>query len=271
MVAARQRLSARPRFRDPVADFQISSTSIHALAGTPVYRGVRGPYLSEHGPYVSLYFAGSTSDGVHATMDRTAPVDLVFSYTQIMAGFARFTPAPRTIGMLGLGGGSLAKHCYRHFPESRITVAEISAEVIALRRHFLIPDDDHRFSVLHMDGAALLRNSPKTFDVVLVDAFDEAGHLPHFSTAAFYKECYGALTAGGTLVLNFSGEQWRSGFDRLTRTFRGQVVLYRCPDGDNVIAFASKRPLPRWMTESGQHPLAEACDSPTAGLRSAAS
>ncbi|WP_419806879.1 fused MFS/spermidine synthase [Terriglobus sp.] len=210
---------------------------------------MQGPYLSEHGQYVSLHFGGSTTDGVHATMDRTAPFDLVFSYTQIMAGFARFTPLPRTIGMLGLGGGSLAKHCYRQFPNSRIVVAEISAAVIALRRHFLIPDDDDdRFSVLHMDGAALLSKNTNTFDVILVDAFNEAGHLPHFATRAFYRECYGALTTGGTLVLNFSGERWRSSFKRLHRTFRGHIVLYQCPDGDNVIVFATKGPLPQWLT-----------------------
>ena len=252
-----RKFRAEPRFRDPVSDFHISATSPQALLEAPPIRSLHGPYLSEHGNYVSLHLGGSTADGVHAIMDRTAPVDLVFSYTQIMAGFERFGSAPRTIAMLGLGGGSLAKHCYHRFPETRIVVAEISPEVIALRRHFLIPEDDGRFSVLRTEGARFVKQSREAFDVLLIDAFDEAGHLPHFGTTAFYRDCLRALTAEGVLVLNFSGDTWRNCFRRLDKAFRHQIVLYRCPDGDNIIAFATKHPLPNWVTKAGTIPGAE--------------
>ena len=44
--------------------------------------------------------------------------------------------------MIGLGGGSLAKFCHHYLPETRITVVEINPHVIAMRRHFQVPDDD---------------------------------------------------------------------------------------------------------------------------------
>ncbi|MFN2975910.1 fused MFS/spermidine synthase [Terriglobus aquaticus] len=232
-----------PCFRDPVLDFGITATSPLALEHAPEVRHGCGAYVSEHGNYLSLYLGGSTVDGVHAVMDCTAPAELVFSYTQIMAGFSRFVPHPHHIGMLGLGGGSLAKHCYEAFPESRITIAEISPEVIGLRGRFLIPDDDERLCVLLADGAKLVANSRDRFDVLLVDAFNEGGHMDHLGTVRFYRNCHRALTPSGILVLNFSGDAWQGSLSALHRLFRDQVVLYRCPDGDNVIAFAGKATL----------------------------
>ena len=244
--AARERLRTPRRFRDPVMDFGISATCVQALAGRQSAGRPRVPHLSEHGNYVSLFPGDSLTDGVHAVMDRTSPTHLVLSYTQIMAGFTRFKPTPQSIGILGLGGGSLAKYCYGHFADSRIIVAEISAEVIALRRQFLIPDDDGRFTILQADGAALVRQSACSFHVLLVDVFDNAGYPPRFATKDFYRDCYRALTKGGVLVLNLSGEDWKTWFRRLDKVFRGRTILYQCPDGDNVIVFATRGPLPEW-------------------------
>ena len=50
------------------------------------------------------------------------------------------------------GGGSLAKFCYRHLPDTCITVVEINPHVIALRDEFKVPPDDRRFRVVEADG-----------------------------------------------------------------------------------------------------------------------
>jgi spermidine synthase len=248
--AARNHALTQRRFRDPALDFHLSADRVQSFTGEQRSDVVSGPYLCEQGDYVSLHLAGDKASGVQALMDRRAPERLVLTYTEIMAGFARFDHAPRTIGMIGLGGGSLAKHCYRAFPESRITVAEIDAAVIAMRREFFIPEDDARFQVLQTDGAELIRQHVADFDVLLIDAFDEAGYPPHLATRNFYRDCFRALSSGGVMVLNFSGQDWRSWFRRLDAVSRGRTVLYQCPDGDNVIAFATKGPLPGWVMQS---------------------
>ena len=71
---------------------------------------------------------------IQSEMLLSHPDALVLAYARAMMCFALFVPRPRHILMVGLGGGSLAKFCHRHFPHTRITVVEISAEVIALRR-----------------------------------------------------------------------------------------------------------------------------------------
>jgi spermidine synthase len=52
-----------------------------------------------------------------------------------------FNPAPRSILMIGLGGGSLPKYCHRHLPQCDITVVEINPAVISLREAFQVPPE----------------------------------------------------------------------------------------------------------------------------------
>lgn len=53
------------------------------------------------------------------------PDHLLFDYTRVMMGFRLFRPKPKRIEMIGLGGGSLAKACYRCLPDCDITVVEM--------------------------------------------------------------------------------------------------------------------------------------------------
>ena len=238
------------RFRDAASDFDISADRLRDYAGREP-AGVQGPYVYELSNYVSLHLVGDPM-AVQSVMDHRTPERLLLAYTQIMAGFPKYTQSPGTIGMIGLGGGSLVKHCRRHFPASRITVAEISAEVLALRREFRIPEDDSKLRVLHMDGAELVRRHTAAFDVFLIDAFDESGYPEPLATREFYQDCHRALSEHGVLVINLSGYDWRTWFRRLDAVFDKRVVLYRCPEGSNIIAFASKAPLPDWASRAAR-------------------
>ena len=52
-------------------------------------------------------------------MSLDEPDALVTAYTRKMMAFLLFNPAPKRIAMVGLGGGSLAKFCYRNLPKPR--------------------------------------------------------------------------------------------------------------------------------------------------------
>jgi spermidine synthase len=112
---------------------------------------------------------------VQSSMRVSAPFELDLSYTGTMMGFLLFNAAPAHILMVGLGGGSLSKYCYRHLPGARITTLEIDAEVIALRDDFLIPPDDERFQVVHADASEYLAQHDVQADVILLDGYDAAG------------------------------------------------------------------------------------------------
>lgn len=170
------------------------------------------------------------------------PDDLVLGYTQSMMGFLLFKPDPQSIGMVGLGGGSLAKFCYRYLPRASVEVAEIDPQVIALRSHFCIPNDDERFSVRCMDGADFVRESDGKFDVLMVDGFDKSGQPPQLCSQRFYDDCYQALKPDGILVVNLLADivETDAYIERMHRSFNDAVIEIDALDSLNKILFCCK-------------------------------
>jgi spermidine synthase len=120
------------------------------------------PFVLDKGLRRMLHFDfGATQ----SAMLLDAPQRLLLAYTREMMTFLLFNPDPQRILLLGLGGGSIAKYCYRHLPCAEITAVEISADVIALREMFSIPADDQRFRVVRADAVAYVaapRRMPAT-------------------------------------------------------------------------------------------------------------
>ena len=182
---------------------------------------------------------------VQSEMRLSRPSALVLAYSRAMMCFALFVPRPRHILMVGLGGGSLAKFCYRHFPQAKISVLELRADVIALRDQFCVPPDDARFSVIHADAAAWLAGASDSVDVLVVDGFDQAGLPPALGSSRFYADCRRALRHDGVLVANiFSYDPlFPAMLGRLRLMFGGQVCWLDKVAGNNRILFAVKAPL----------------------------
>jgi spermidine synthase len=200
------------------------------------------PLVREHDGRLTLEF---TPGSVQSEMLLARPDALVLDYTRAMMCFALFVPRPRHIVMVGLGGGSLAKFCHRHFPHARITVIELRADVIALRERFGVPPDDARFRVLHGDACHLLPALPAlrgSADVLIVDGFDQQGLPPALGSARFYGHCRRALAEGGVLVKNiFSYDPaYELMLARLRLMFDERVCRFAKVAGNNRILFAVK-------------------------------
>lgn len=181
---------------------------------------------------------------VQSEMRLSDPDALVLAYTRALMGFALLVPRPRHIVMVGLGGGSLLKFCYRYFPHARITVLELRADVIALRAQFCIPPDDARLSVIHADASVWLAQAHAIADVLIVDGFDRAGLPPALGSARFYSHCRRALCDGGVLAANmFSYDpQFPAMQARLRLMFDARLCTLPGVAGNNRILFAVKAP-----------------------------
>jgi spermidine synthase len=157
-----------------------------------------------------------------------------------------FNPNPKTIVMVGLGGGSLAKFCYRNLPKTQISVVEIDARVIALREEFCVPPDDHRFRIVCDDGARYISNFSERIDVLMVDAFDAIGLAPTLAATDFYVRAAQQLSSNGILVMNFSGEPRRYALhlERIRTAFGGSMLLVPVVENDNLLIFAFRRRIP---------------------------
>ncbi|MDQ6679977.1 MAG: fused MFS/spermidine synthase [Pseudomonadota bacterium] len=204
------------------------------------------PFIREEHASKSLYFS---IEDVQSRMQLQRPDALDLRYTRTMMAFLMFQPAPSRIAMVGLGGGSLAKFCFRHLPAARIDVIEINPHVIALRDDFKVPADGPRFRVIEADGAAFMGEAGEAatrYDVVMLDAFGRHGLPRSLGTQRFYDDCADALTPGGVLVSNFhsAASDFPACVERLRRSFGGAVVVVDDRERINSIVFASRGGVP---------------------------
>jgi len=196
------------------------------------------PFLVETSSELQLQFAKSV---LQSRMRLDDPDALVATYTRQMMSFLLFNPEPSHILMIGLGGGSLPKFCYRHLPHARIAVVEIDARVIAMRDSFRVPPDDARLRVIHDDGVRYVSRMEHAVDVILIDAFDENGVAPELADSDFYADAWRRLDDEGVLVMNLLGapgsyakhlEQVKQVADR--------ALLVSVAGNDNVLLLAFK-------------------------------
>src|SRR4051812_15475073 len=206
------------------------------------------PYIFDSSYERRMHF---TNQATQSAMLLADPDALIAQYTRKMMAFLLFNPNPKHIVMIGLGGGSLAKFCYRHLPGSRITVVEISADVIALREEFCIPKDDERFRVVHDDGARYVERLGEPMDVLLIDAFDADGIALSLAKSDFYGSAARQLTENGMLVMNFWGpcDRYVENLVQARAAFGNSLLLVPVSGDVNVLLFAFKQAPPQAITD----------------------
>jgi spermidine synthase len=225
----------RPAYQKPIVRNKFAYTwrMPHDSPTPPLVRTRRGRRTLEFVP-----------GDIQSEMLLARPDALVLAYLRAMMGFVLFVPSPRRIVMVGLGGGSLAKFCHRHFPAAHITVVELRADVIALRDAFHVPPDSERFAVVQADAADWLAAHPGSADVLLVDGFDARGLPPRLADTPFYTDCRHALRPGGVLVANvFTYDpRYRDVMDALETVFAGRTCWFDKVAGNNRIVYALHAP-----------------------------
>jgi len=202
------------------------------------------PFVVDDGAARSLHFTWGT---LQSRLLTHSPWELALDYTRSMMGFLLFNRAPAHIGMVGLGGGSLARFCHRFLPGSRMTVLEINPHVIALREQFQVPSDGARFQVIAADGARYLATQAPCCDVLLIDGFNEDGQPAALCSQRFYDDCHSALAPGGVLVVNLQHDHPDHPLllGRIDRSFGGNALDIPTPDRSNSIVFARRgAPMP---------------------------
>ncbi|WP_018605384.1 hypothetical protein [Uliginosibacterium gangwonense] len=224
------------------------------------------PFVLDDGKIRRLYFNFHL---IQSEMQIAAPDALQVAYTQCMMGFLLFNPRPKHVLIVGLGGGSLSKYCYRQLGRSKVTTLEIDAGVIACRDWFMVPRDDARMQVMCAEAGAYFATEPAAggkADVILLDAYDEEGLAPQTGKQGFYDNLRRHLKPKGILVVNISGHSLvaNAHIDLISETFAGRSFTVDVPADGNRIVFAFNDPEypPAWKslvnvarTLEAQHPF----------------
>ncbi len=185
------------------------------------------------------------SEWIQGAMRIARPWNLELDYTRemmvslLLREESRF---PRKVLLIGLGAASLTKFLYRHYPLAKLTVVEIEPGVVAAARQFFkLPQDPMRLKIVIADGVEFVANSDQTYDLILVDGYNENAHPGALDTVPFYQAVRAHLSDDGIMAVNLLGRSrgFKDSVERIRSTFDGRALAFPSCDSGNAIAFAA--------------------------------
>jgi len=205
------------------------------------------PFVIDDGEARRLHFS---LKHVQSEMRLDEPYALVYPHTQKMMAFLLFLPEPRHIVVVGLGGGSLTKFCWRQLTRASVTTVEVDEDVIDFRELFDLPSPDARMRIVHADASDYFARAGTPADVILLDGCDKLGTAPEFCNEFFYQNLRARLSPQGILVANMAGPRSRQQAHRrlISDAFEDRVIFVDVRFCSNRLAFAfnDTRDFPNW-------------------------
>ncbi|MBI3516724.1 MAG: methyltransferase domain-containing protein [Proteobacteria bacterium] len=133
-----------------------------------------------------------------SAMDRLRPERLAFGYERLMLLACTMVPEPKSVLLLGLGGGAMWRHLDAYLPDCAVTIVERDPLVRALARRFF----HVKRPVVMADAEHVVAESRGQFDVVMVDLYDSRGATA--KGGRFWRACLRALKPHGCLAVNWA-------------------------------------------------------------------
>lgn len=133
------------------------------------------------------------------------PFETDIEYVGYFHAALAIKPDIRRVLAVGLGGGSVVKRMWRDYPHMTIDAVEIDPAVHRVAREYFALPDDERISVTLGDGRAFLETSDGTWDLIVVDAFDDFEIPRPLTTEEFIRTARERLNADGVVAYNVIG------------------------------------------------------------------
>ncbi|MGZ8903013.1 MAG: spermine/spermidine synthase domain-containing protein [Methylobacter sp.] len=198
----------------------------------------------------SLHFG---SDSRQSSMLLTNPDNLVLGYVRAMTSWLLFKHSlDDEVLIIGLGGGSLARHLLHHFPDCRLKAVESRKSVVKIARSYFDLPRDPRLKIIIGDGGQYVRSRTETYQeqygVLLIDAFDHDGMAQSLCSESFFDACKLLLKKDGILVINLWGGTANPLFQTcaswIGRIFNWKILLLPVQGRGNIICLAFNENFP---------------------------
>lgn len=192
-----------------------------------------------------LCFTRECRIGRQSCMDLKQPDRLMFEYTQMMLGALLLNPDPRSILIIGLGGGTLPHALGKLLPNAEIDVVEIDPAVARVAHDYFGYQPGAHQHLYEEDGRAYVRRMLRTlqrYQLIMLDAYDQQYIPEHLLTQGFLAQVRSLLAPNGIVAANtFSS----------SRLYQNESVTYRAVFGTfynlksaNRVILASNGQLP---------------------------
>lgn len=185
-------------------------------------------------------------DGVRQSVVKPGdPLHIELPYVRLMLSGVALVDAPRSILVVGLGGGSLPMLCRTLFPDATIDAVDIDPEVIAVAKSHFGFREDKTMRAHAEDGRAFIARHTGRYDVILLDAYG-ADNVPRaLATQEFLAAVRHALKPEGVVVSNIWAPDRNPLYASMVRTYESVfpgVRVLGLTEGLNRIVLA--RPAP---------------------------
>lgn len=184
------------------------------------------------------------------------PFETDFEYPGYLHLAIAVAPHATETLVIGLGGGSVVKRMWRDYQHMSLDVIEIDEEIVEIARAFFALPDDERIRVIVGDGRDHLRLCSASYDIIIVDAYDDDRFPRPLMTEEFMRDAADHVRPGGVVAYNFIGSVYgpkSKPFRSLYRTASnvwGNVWVFPIGYSDdvtdknrNIIMLASNTPL----------------------------
>lgn len=159
---------------------QVSETDRQVVLSTNVLFGVQSLYMKEGG-----------LTGMYYDYAMAAPLMVPDKPVEDM-----------NVLILGMGTGTYATQCRKYFGDMNIEGVEIDEKITELsREYFSLPED---VKVTTYDGRAFLQAVETTYDVIMVDAYQDITIPFQMSSVEFFTMVKDHLKDGGVMVVNMN-------------------------------------------------------------------
>lgn len=202
------------------------------------------PTISESGGVRYLHFG---TEWVQGAMWVDRPAEFVLEYTaQMMAWLVFLEPArQQTLGLFGLGAGSMVRFCLKHTPYSLTVVEHNPLVTSACEMYFKLPRPS-RLMIEHQDAGKWVESSRNwgLCSALMVDIYDGQAQGPVRDSLDFYQGCYAALADIGVLSVNLFGAHasFARNIRHISEAFNGRILTLPQIDAGNQVVLAFKGP-----------------------------
>ena len=183
--------------------------------------------------------------GRQTCFDLRNPDKFVMNYPRMMMGALYVKPAPRSVLIIGLGGGTLPRALAQVLPTARIDVVEIDPAVVEVAEDYFLFKPGRQTHVIEADGRVFVKRAlreQQRYDLIMLDAFDHEYIPEHLLTEEFLREVRGLMTPEGVLAANtFSSSRL---YDHESVTYSAVFGKYFNLRRENRVIIAMQGELP---------------------------
>jgi predicted membrane-bound spermidine synthase len=188
--------------------------------------------------------------GVHSVKCLTEDQETtgIWSYMAATPLWLDEPEAMREVLVVGLAGGTIARHMLEAFPEAHVDGVEIDGEVVEVGKKWF-DDADPRITPIVMDGRVFLQATDKTYDLVMMDAYRQP-YIPfHLVTVEFFQEVRAHMNEDAVLAVNVAGVRGVSRdlaamiYATMREVFPTVVLVDATRSNDVIIATTQEKPM----------------------------